>query len=129
MPVHLIRPVTVMAGRKVTTEETCAEVSARMPEHPRLGALLRSMSGCGVATRYFSRPFAEVIQDGGVAQRNRTAFANARGMALDAAGRALEAASLAPGDIDAIVTSHTTSTTVTCVVRRTRHQVRFLYLP
>nr|ADC96652.1 type III PKS [Streptomyces sp. SN-1061M] len=112
MPVHVTKPVTVLAGHKVTTQEICAEIRTRMPEHPRLGAFLRSMGGCGVDTRYFSRPFAEVVEDVGVASRNRTAFADARSMAVAAARRALAAVGLASGDIDAIVASHTTSWTV-----------------
>ncbi|MFJ8142305.1 PhlD [Streptomyces sp. NPDC096013] len=112
MRAYVTKPVTVVAGNKVTTAEICAEVRDRMPEHPRLGAFLRSMSGCGVATRYFSRPLAEIVEDAGVAHRSRTAFTDACGMAVDAARRTLAATGLATGDVDAVVTSHTTSWTV-----------------
>ncbi|NEE14180.1 PhlD [Streptomyces sp. SID7499] len=112
MTVHVAKPVTVMAGNKVTTAEICADIRDRMPEHPRLAAFLRSMSGSGVATRYFSRPLAEVVEDSGVGRRNLTAFADACEMAVDAARRALAATGLVADDIDAIVTSHTTSWTL-----------------
>ncbi|GGV58626.1 PhlD [Streptomyces massasporeus] len=112
MTVHVAKPVTVMAGNKVTTAEICAEIRDRMPEHPRLGAFLRCMTGSGVATRYFSRPLAEVVEDTGVARRSRTAFADACDMAVGAARSALAATGLAADDIDAIVTSHTTSWTL-----------------
>ncbi|MEU2426919.1 PhlD [Streptomyces sp. NPDC007851] len=119
MPAHIGRPETALAEHRVTTDELIEHVRAtnRHPDDPsrdhRSMALWeRLMRNSGVQHRYWSRPLPEVTQAAGVARRAETAFNDALALAETAAQRALDVAGLDPGDIDAIVTSHTTSWTV-----------------
>lgn len=109
MPAHITLPAVVLAAHEVTAAQIRADVSDRHPDHPRLQAMLRVVEGCGVRTRYFTRPLTEAATDTGVEHRVRTAFADACAMATIAAQKALSDSGLAAADIDAIVTSHSTS--------------------
>ncbi|WP_434444251.1 hypothetical protein [Lentzea sp. E54] len=109
MTAHITKPVVVLPANKVATEEILADVRERHPNHPRLDAITRVITGCGVSERYFTRPFTEVAGTTGIEARNRFAFADAAKMAVDAARRALEATGLRPDEVDGLVTSHTTS--------------------
>lgn len=114
MTAHILRPHTVVGDHKVTTAEIADDVSAHHADHPRLRALLRVIGNSGVQTRYFTRPLDSPTVSGttDVGERVRTAFADSLAMAEPAAASALDAAGLAPADVDAIVTTHTTSWTV-----------------
>ncbi|MEU6994683.1 PhlD [Streptomyces sp. NPDC046465] len=111
MTAHVLSPHTVLGGHKVTTAEIADDVSAHHADHPRLRALLRVIGNCGVQTRYFTRPLHSptVAGTADVEERVRTAFADALAMAERAATLALDGAGLTAPDIDAIVTTHTTS--------------------
>lgn len=109
MPAYVTRPAIHLPDYQVTTGQILADIAKHHADHPRLAAVLRAVRACGVDTRYWSRPFDEVTAASGVTDRALTAYADAAAMATTAAHRALETTGLAPGDIDAIVTSHTTS--------------------
>lgn len=119
MPAHIRRPETVLAEHRVTTDALIEHVRAtyRNPDDPSrahrsMGVWERLMRNSGVAERYWSRPLPEVTADTGVARRAKVAFGDALDLAETAAQRALDVAGLDPGDIDAIITSHTTSWSV-----------------
>jgi len=109
MPAYVSPPVIVLADHKVSTADVRAEVSERHREHPRLRAMLRAIDACGVESRPFTRPLAEAAAVSGVEHRMRNAFGDACAMATTAGLKALSELGLAATDIDAIVTSHTTS--------------------
>ncbi|MFJ2766458.1 PhlD [Streptomyces sp. NPDC087300] len=114
MTAHVLRPHTVVGDHKVTTAEIADDISTHHADHPRLRAILRVVGNCGVDTRHFSRPLDSptVSGTGDVGERARTAFGDALVMAERAALTALDSAGLAARDIDAIVTTHTTSWSV-----------------
>lgn len=119
MPAHVSRPVIELARHRITTDALLEHIAAtyRHPddptrEHPRMGVWQRIIRNTGVEQRYWTRPLPEATADTGVGHRARVAFGDALDLAETAARRALDAAGLVPGDIDAIVTSHTTSWTV-----------------
>jgi predicted naringenin-chalcone synthase len=77
-----------------------------------MGVWQRLIQNAGVDQRYWSRPLPEVTTPTSVGHRARVAFGDALDLAETAARQALDVAGLDPGDVDAIVTSHTTSWTV-----------------
>ncbi|MFH9426033.1 type III polyketide synthase [Streptomyces sp. NPDC017529] len=109
MPAYVSRPAIELPPHKVTTEEICADITARHPGHPRLGAWLRTVRNVGVTTRYFTQALESPYVSGrtSLEERNRQAFADGVDLAAQAARHALDATRLAPSDIDCIVTSHT----------------------
>ena len=109
MPAYVSEPVVVLPPHKITTAEICEDVRNHHPRHPRLPRILEVIEGCGVEERYFTRPLVEAGSATGVEHRVNTAYADASAMATDAARRALERSGLAATDVDAVVTSHTTS--------------------
>jgi predicted naringenin-chalcone synthase len=113
MSVYVSRPRTVLGAHKVTTEEIADDIRAHHPDHPRLAAAVRAVRGCGVRTRYFTRPLTSVTSStvaaqGGVAERARAAFADALDLAHEAAEAALAGAGLSAADLGGIVTTHST---------------------
>ncbi|GGO40424.1 MULTISPECIES: beta-ketoacyl-[acyl-carrier-protein] synthase family protein [Streptomyces] len=114
MSAFVLRPHTVVGDHKVTTVEITDDIRQHHAEHPRLGAFLRVIGNCGVQTRFFTRPLDSptVAGTAGVHERATAAFDDALVMAERAATAALGSAGLAPGDIDAIVTTHTTGWSV-----------------
>lgn len=116
MRAHIRRPVVRLAAHRITTEQLLDHLRAayRHPDdptrpHPRMGLWERLVANTGVEQRYWSRPLQEATAATGVAHRAETAFNDALTLAEEVAREALDAAGLQPGDIDAIVTSHTTS--------------------
>jgi predicted naringenin-chalcone synthase len=77
-----------------------------------MGVWQRLIQNAGVDQRYWSRPLPEVTTPTSVGHRAQVAFGDALDLAETAARQALDVAGLDPGDVDAIVTSHTTSWTV-----------------
>ncbi|WP_343244939.1 PhlD [Streptomyces sp. SID14478] len=94
----------------MTTAEIVDDIRAHHYDHPRLNALVRAVTGCGVQTRYFSRSLdvGTVAGEAGIADRVRADFEDALDLSQEAALAALAASGLAPTDLDAIVTTHTT---------------------
>ncbi|WP_223279743.1 PhlD [Streptomyces sp. SDr-06] len=98
----------------MTTDEICSDIRRVHGDLPRLEAMLRVARATTVRTRHFTRPLTAPTVAGNalVEERNKAAYDDALGLAAEAARRALAQARLRPGDIDAIVTSHTTSWSV-----------------
>ncbi|WP_103500716.1 MULTISPECIES: PhlD [unclassified Streptomyces] len=96
----------------ITTEEIAEAYRDLHPEHPRLEVWLRMVRATGVVTRPWLLPLASAGSDTGVGPRSRAAYSGSLDLAVAASRRALAAAELQPGDIDAVVTSHTSSYTV-----------------
>ncbi|MEV3855889.1 PhlD [Streptomyces sp. NPDC050095] len=94
----------------MTTAEIVEDIRAHHRGHPRLNALVRAVAGCGVETRYFSRPLDadSIAGEAGIAERVRTDFADALELAEQAAVAALTLSGLAATDLDGIVTTHST---------------------
>ncbi|WP_093803980.1 PhlD [Streptomyces sp. Wb2n-11] len=111
MPAYVTRPQIHLPAHKITTGQILDDIAAHHPDHPRLNAILRVVAGCGVNTRYFTQPLdaATISGTAPLEERITTARADAVAMAHDAAQRALDAAGLFPHDVDAIITSHSTS--------------------
>ncbi|MFJ9037151.1 PhlD [Streptomyces sp. NPDC102406] len=114
-PVHVSRPRTVLGAHKVGTDEIADDIRAHHPGHPRLAAAVRAVLGCGVRTRYFTRPLASAASAGeghAIGERARGAFADALELAHEAAEAALRDAGLAATDLGGIVTTHSTGWSV-----------------
>ncbi|MFD7778050.1 PhlD [Streptomyces sp. NPDC059753] len=114
MPAFVSMPRTVLGAHKVTTEDITDDIRNRHPDHPRLAVILRVLANCGVRTRYFTRPLDSPTVSGsaGVRERAEAAFSDALGMAEQAALTALDSTGVPLGDIDAIVTTHSTGWSV-----------------
>ncbi|MFZ3573492.1 PhlD [Streptomyces sp. BH097] len=110
MPAYVSMPHTVLGAHKVSTDEIADDIRARHPGHPRIAAAVRAVQGCGVHTRYFARPLDSptVAGEAGIAERARTAFADALELAERAAASTIAAAGLRAKDLDGIVTTHST---------------------
>ncbi|MFD3516254.1 PhlD [Streptomyces sp. NPDC058657] len=105
------RPAVVLADHQVTTEHLLEDLQRRHHDHPRLGAFLRVVANCGVNTRYLTRPLDDhsLSADATVQERTTTAFNDALAMGERAARQVLDDHHLTPADVDAVITSHTTS--------------------
>ncbi|MCX5536607.1 PhlD [Streptomyces sp. NBC_00006] len=110
MPAYISRPRTSFGAHKISTDEIADDIRSHHHDHPRLNAILRVIGNCGVRTRYFARPLDSPTVSGvsDVGERARTTFDDALDLAEQAAGAALAEGGLGPGDIDAIITTHST---------------------
>jgi predicted naringenin-chalcone synthase len=111
--------VTRLAAHRITTDALCEHLGAtyRHPddptrEHPRMGLWRRLINNTSVQQRYWTRPLPEATAPTSVGRRAQVAFGDALDLAEAAARQAMDDAGLHPGDVDAIITSHTTSWTV-----------------
>ncbi|WP_306323183.1 MULTISPECIES: PhlD [unclassified Streptomyces] len=114
MPAYISQPQTVFGAHKIGTAEIAEDIRSHHHDHPRLAAILRVIANCGVRTRYFARPLDSPTVSGtsGVQERSRTTFLDALDLAEQAATAALEAGGLTAGDIDAVITTHSTGWSV-----------------
>jgi predicted naringenin-chalcone synthase len=115
VPAHVGRPEIALAAHRITTDDLVEHIRATYAdpdEHPRMKLWERLIRNTGVVQRYWSRPLLEATRPTGVGHRAGVAFGDALDLAETAARKALDVAGLDPGDVDAIVTSHTTSWTV-----------------
>lgn len=119
MPAHVGKPAVRLAAHRVTTDALTGHIRAtyRDPkdpdrEHPRARIWERIIRNTNVQQRYWTRPLPEATTPTGVAHRAETAFTDALDLAEAAARQALDDAGLTAADVDAIVTSHTTSWSV-----------------
>ncbi|MET4670467.1 PhlD [Streptomyces sp. PvR018] len=111
MDVVIGRPELVWAPYGVSTDGLEQDIKARFV-HPKLKVWLRQMRSAGVVERPWSAPAAVTFGRKGIGVRSRAAYAAARDRAVTAAGQALANSGLGPGDIDVLVTTHTTSWTI-----------------
>lgn len=110
MPAYIARPVTVFPQDQITTTQIADDIRHHHADHPKLGAILRIVANTGVDTRYFTRPLdaPTVSGEAGVGDRAAAAFGDALDLATEAARRTLAAHRLAPVDVDAVITTHST---------------------
>ncbi|AEW94567.1 MULTISPECIES: beta-ketoacyl-[acyl-carrier-protein] synthase family protein [Streptomycetaceae] len=107
MHAHVTPPTVRLADHAITIDDLRNDHRTHLPDHPKLLALLRYLGQTGVETLYWSRPIEEAAAPVGVEARTQAANADARRMAAEAATEAIASAGLSPGDIDAVITSHT----------------------
>lgn len=110
MRAFVSRPDLVIGDHKVSTEEITDDIRRHHGGHPRLAAVLRLIGNCGVETRYMTQPFHSptVSGEASAVARIDSARRDALNMATRAAALALDSAGLAAGEIDCLVTSHST---------------------
>ncbi|MFD7855186.1 PhlD [Streptomyces microflavus] len=110
MPAYIHRPATVFPTNQVATTAIADDIRHHHPDHPKLGAILRIVANTGVRTRYFTRALdaPTVAGDAGVGDRASAGFNDALDLATEAARRTLTHHHLAPVDVDAIITTHST---------------------
>ncbi|RST24009.1 PhlD [Streptomyces sp. WAC04770] len=111
MDVVIGRPVVVRAPYRVSTDELEQHIKARR-KHRKLPVWLRMLRSTGVVERPWSAPPDVTVGRTGIGVRSRAAYEAARDRAVTAAGQALDRSGLQPGDIDVLVTTHTTSWTI-----------------
>lgn len=109
---HIARPAVVMSPYVATTEQVLAQIHADHPDHPRPQVIDRLGSRIGVDTRHFVAPLAEVAEPGEFTPRNTVTYGHVRDMGARAARQVLADHGVAPGDIDGVVTSHSTGLSI-----------------
>ncbi|WP_372409707.1 type III polyketide synthase [Streptomyces luteireticuli] len=113
MSAYVARPAIALPQHVITTDDICDDIARHHSGHPQLATYLRVAKTVGVRTRRFSRPLNSPTVSGsaGIEERNLVAFEDSARLAEEAARGAMANAGLGPSDIDAVVTSHTTSWT------------------
>ncbi|MEV7297076.1 PhlD [Streptomyces microflavus] len=111
MAVVIGRPIVVRAPNGVSTDDLVEDLKARH-DHPKLAVWLRMLRSTGVVERPWSAPPAVTVGREGIGVRSRAAYEASRDRAVTAAQDALAQAGLGPGDVDVLITSHTTSWTI-----------------
>ncbi|MFI8164151.1 PhlD [Streptomyces microflavus] len=111
MDVVIGRPIVVRAPYEVSTDDLVEDLKARF-EHPKLPVWLRMLRSTGVVERPWSAPPDVTVGREGIGVRSRAAYEASRDRAVTAAQDALAQSGLGPGEVDVLVTSHTTSWTI-----------------
>ncbi|MEU1824123.1 PhlD [Streptomyces abikoensis] len=115
---YVTRPSIVFPSHEITTEDVVADIRQSLTERADRGdvesaGLLRRLDGLAqsihVERRRFVAPLEEVAQARTVQERNRLACAGMLKLAVKAAQHALHEAGLTPGEIDVLITSHSTT--------------------
>lgn len=111
MPAHATQPFVVHPDHWISTDEICDNIQRHHADHPKLEVALRVIRNTGVEQRAFCHPLdsEQISGNTGFFARNAEAWTDAKRLAERAATRAIDEAGLTPRDIDAIITSHTTS--------------------
>ncbi|WP_329467936.1 PhlD [Streptomyces sp. NBC_01431] len=110
-PSYVSRPTIFLPEHKISTDEIISDIEAHHPNHPRLRAIRRVIENTSVTSRRFTRPLESDVISGTapLEARVKAAFFDALEMAERAARQTLDAHGLTPADIDAVITSHSTS--------------------
>ncbi|WP_051853127.1 beta-ketoacyl-[acyl-carrier-protein] synthase family protein [Streptomyces aureocirculatus] len=107
------RPTLVFPPHQIDTTDVVKDINARMPAPPeeRLppAVVQRFATNLQIDTRFFVTPLEAVSETGTVAERNDLALPLMYERAVEAARTAIRAANLTEGDIDCIITSHSTT--------------------
>lgn len=111
MDVVIGRPIVIRAPYRVSTDDLVEDLKARC-DHPKLPVWLRMLRSTGVVERPWSAPPAVTVGREAIGVRSRAAYEASRDRAVTAAQNALAQSGLAPGDVDVLITSHTTSWTI-----------------
>jgi predicted naringenin-chalcone synthase len=109
---HIARPAVMPSPHVVSTGQVLAQIHADHPDHPKPQLIDRLGTRIGVETRHFVAPVAEVAAPGDFTARNTAAYAHVRQMGTQAARKVLADHGVAPGDIDGVVTSHSTGLSI-----------------
>ncbi|RPE27304.1 3-oxoacyl-[acyl-carrier-protein] synthase III C-terminal domain-containing protein [Kitasatospora cineracea] len=111
MAVYVARPSIHLPAHLVTRDQILDDMVARHPDHPRLNAVRRVVAQMPT-TRRCSRPWATVVSERSAAERNVQAFEDVRAMGAAAAAGVLDLHGVAPGEVDYLITSHSTGDAV-----------------
>lgn len=106
---YVTPPVVTFPEHTVTTPEILADMHRSNPGHPMLERIPTLAKALGVEERRFVSPLEVVARTGSVDERNAVAAEAMLALAEQAAQGALDRAGLTAGDIDWIITSHTTT--------------------
>ncbi|TDU02798.1 1,3,6,8-tetrahydroxynaphthalene synthase [Streptomyces sp. 846.5] len=108
MPVHVSRPAVVFPPYEVELDEILADIRTHHADHAELRRILRVVGRTGVRSRRFTRPLDEVGRRESMEERNRRTFADVCTLGAEAARAVLDRQGLEPGQVDCVVTSHST---------------------
>ncbi|MER0449926.1 PhlD [Streptomyces sp. Edi4] len=110
-PSFVSRPAIHLPEYRVSTDEIIRDIMEHHPDHPRLRVLPRIIENTSVTSRRFTRPLDSEVISGRAPVETRTAVAlnDALDMAERAARQTLDDHGLTAADIDAVITSHSTS--------------------
>ncbi|MFI8932577.1 PhlD [Streptomyces sp. NPDC053474] len=107
---YVTRPVLAFPENEISVSETVHDILQSMPEGHRLRPVVeRLASSLKVDRRRFVAPLGTVSKTGTVTARNEAALAAMYLLGENAAKKAIERAGLSPGDIDCVITSHSTT--------------------
>ncbi|UQI49708.1 PhlD (plasmid) [Streptomyces sp. HU2014] len=106
---YVTPPVVTFPEHTVTTPEILADMHRSNPGHPMLERIPALAKTLGVEQRQFVSPLDVVARTGTVDERNTVAAEAMLALAEQAARDALDRSGLTAGDIDWIITSHTTT--------------------
>lgn len=108
MPVHVSRPVVVFPPYEVELDEILADIRTHHADHPELRRILRIIGRTGVRNRRFTRPLDQVGRSEPIEERNRRTFEDVCELGVEAARAVLARQGVEPGQVDCVVTSHST---------------------
>ncbi|MFC5646542.1 PhlD [Kitasatospora cinereorecta] len=111
MGVYISRPAVHLPAHLIPRQRIHDDMVDRHGDHPRLGTVRRILAQMP-AERRFSQPWEVVVAERGLAERNRTAFADLAAMGTTAARHLLDRYGVAPDRVDCVVTSHSTGDAV-----------------
>ncbi|MCX4553356.1 MULTISPECIES: PhlD [unclassified Streptomyces] len=111
MPVYVSRPAIALPRFRVDTRAIIDDIARHHPDDPRLKVYERVIGNLQVDNRHFVAPLDSpaIAGDADITERVRSGFGHAVRMGEEAARGALERAAVQPSEIDAIVTSHSTT--------------------
>lgn len=116
MPAYVAQPAIAHPANWVTTEQILDNIAAHTRQadgspSPRLAAWQRIIRNTGVERRALAHPLEDPVISGttGMVHRNDKAWAAASALAETAARTALTQHGIRPQQVDAVITSHTTS--------------------
>ncbi|MFC1404750.1 PhlD [Streptacidiphilus sp. N1-10] len=102
------RPVVVFPPYEVELDEILADIRTHHADHPDLRRILRIVGRTGVRSRRFARPLEQVAKSEPIEERNRRTFADVCALGEQAARALLAEQGVEPGQVDCVVTSHST---------------------
>lgn len=98
------RPVLALPEHEVSLDEVLEHLQREYADTPELGRALRAVRACGVRTRRYSRPLADLAKVS-LGERVRWHFDDVCDLSAAAARQALDQAGLAPGDVHTLITA------------------------
>ena len=108
MPVHVSRPAVVFPRYEVELDQILTDIQTHHADHAELRRILRIVGRTGVQRRRFTRPLEQVARSEPIEERNRRTFADVCALGEQAARALLAEQGVEPGQVDCVVTSHST---------------------